>query len=172
MVLHRSFVVRKRLIPHEPLAFELDFTCITQLPVISQPVPRSGALLDLLARRVRQQGAHALDDVGLRPRHLLTLTVLRDQGESSQQALAGTLQIDRTNLVGLLNELEAEGLVERRRSTEDRRRHAVVITDTGRERLARAEFILAAAEDLVFAALTTDERVALYELLRKATAGC
>ena len=70
---------------------------------------RSGALLDLLTRRMRAAGETALTSTGLRPRHLLAMTVLRDQGESSQAALAGTLQLDRTNLVGLLNELEAEG---------------------------------------------------------------
>jgi DNA-binding MarR family transcriptional regulator len=139
--------------------------------VIDQPPRRSSALLDLLARRMRSQGESALGVVGLRPRHLLTLTVLRDLGESSQQALATTLQIDRTNLVGLLNELEAEALIERRRSADDRRRHSVAITDTGYRRLAQAEFALAAAENEVLAALTGAEREKLYALLMKATAG-
>jgi MarR family transcriptional regulator, lower aerobic nicotinate degradation pathway regulator len=144
---------------------------ITELPVISQPLRRSSALLDLLARRMRMQGESALGVVGLRPRHLLALTVLRDLGGSSQQALATTLQIDRTNLVGLLNELEADGLIERRRSAEDRRRHTVMLTDTGHERLAHAEFALAAVEDVVLASLTGAEREQLYALVQKATAG-
>ncbi|WP_028064068.1 MarR family winged helix-turn-helix transcriptional regulator [Solirubrobacter soli] len=146
---------------------------MTELPVISQPARRSGALLDLLSRRMRAAGETGLTTVGLRPRHLLTMTVLRDRGESSQADLAGTLQLDRTNLVGLLNELEADGLIERRRSPQDRRRHTVVLTDLGRERLARAEFVLAAAEDIVLANLTAKQRDTLYELLAKATAaGC
>jgi DNA-binding MarR family transcriptional regulator len=120
---------------------------------------------------MRAHGESALAVAGLRPRHLLTLTVLRDQSGSSQQVLATMLQIDRTNLVGLLNELEAEGLIERRRSAEDRRRHSVVLTYTGHERLAKAEFALAAAENVTLAALTEDEREALYALLQKATAG-
>jgi len=131
---------------------------------------RSGALLDLLSRRMRAVGESALQSQGLRPRHLLTMTVLRDRGESSQADLAGTLQLDRTNVVGLLNELEREGLIERRRSPEDRRRHTVRLTEEGRERLARAEFTLAAAEDLVLAGLTAKQRDTLYELLAKATA--
>jgi DNA-binding MarR family transcriptional regulator len=131
---------------------------------------RSAALLDLLSRRMRAVGESALQSTGLRPRHLLTMTVLRDRGESSQADLAGTLQLDRTNLVGLLNELENDGLIERRRSPEDRRRHTVVLTDDGRERLARAEFALAAAEDIVLAGLTAKQRDTLYELLAKATA--
>src|SRR6476659_2028816 len=109
---------------------------ITELPVISQPMRRSGALLDLLSRRMRAAGESALQAAGLRPRHLLAMTVLRDRGESSQADLAGTLQLDRTNVVGLLNELEREGLIERRRSPEDRRRHTVRLTEEGRERLA------------------------------------
>jgi DNA-binding MarR family transcriptional regulator len=131
---------------------------------------RSGALLDLLSRRMRAAGETALHAAGLRPRHLLAMTVLRDRGESSQADLAGTLQLDRTNVVGLLNELESEGLIERRRSPEDRRRHTVRLTEEGRERLARAEFTLAAAEDLVLAGLTAKQRDTLYELLAKATA--
>ncbi len=120
---------------------------------------------------MRAEGESVLELVGLRPRHMIALTVLRDLGSSSQQDLATTLQIDRTNLVGLLNELEAEGLIERRRSTEDRRRHSVAITSGGHQRLARAEFALAAAEDVALAALTDAERQQLYVLLQKATAG-
>jgi DNA-binding MarR family transcriptional regulator len=144
---------------------------VTELPVVSQPPHRSGALLELLARRMRSAGESALEHAGLRPRHLIALTVLRDRGDSGQADLAATLRIDRTNLVGLLNELERDGLIERRRSPEDRRRHTVVLTETGRERLARAEFMLSAAEDVVFGALTAKQRESLYELLQKAFAG-
>src|SRR5258708_2394227 len=116
------------------------------LPVINQPTHRTAALLDYLARRMRLRAESALAPLGLRPRHLVALTMLRDLGSSTQQALATTLQIDRTNLVGLLNELEGAGLIERRRSSEDRRRHTVELTDAGIELLAKAEFALAAVE--------------------------
>lgn len=42
--------------------------------------------------------------------------------------------MDGTNVVGLLNDLEKERLIERRRSTEDRRRHVVELTDAGNAR--------------------------------------
>lgn len=113
----------------------------------------------------------ALAPLGLRPRHLVTLTVLRDSGGITQQSLAEILQIDRTNLVGLLNELETDGLIERRRSTEDRRRHNVELTDAGRRILAKAEFELAAAEAVVLTALTADQREQLFGLLQAATGG-
>jgi DNA-binding MarR family transcriptional regulator len=130
---------------------------------------RSAALLDHLARLMRLRAESALEPIGLRPRHLVALTVLRDHGSPTQQALAAALQTDRTNLIGLLNELETDGLILRRRSTEDRRRHFVELTDEGTQRLAEAEAALAAAEDEVLAALDADQRETLYQLLAQAT---
>lgn len=140
----------------------------------SQPEPsehRSGPLLDHLARRMRLRAESVLAPFDLRPRHLVALTVLRAGGGISQQALASTLEMDGTNIVGLLNHLEAGGLVERRRSAIDRRRHVVEITDTGAKRLNEAECALATAEDEVLVALDPAEREALYELLRHAATG-
>src|SRR5260221_10871399 len=113
---------------------------MASLPVVNQPVHRTAALLNHLARRMRLRSAAVLAPLGLRPRHLVALTVLRDGGACTQQALATTLEMDGTNIVGLLNELEAEKLIERRRSPEDRRRHVVELTDAGASQLAKGEF--------------------------------
>lgn len=143
---------------------------MSSLPVVSQPPHRSAALLVHLARHMRVRSEAAIAPLGLRARHLIALTVLRDQRGSTQRSLATTLQIDRTNLVGLLNELEADGLISRRRSSEDRRRHIVELTGEGSKRLAQAEHALAAAEDEVLGALDRAQREELYLLLQQATA--
>jgi DNA-binding MarR family transcriptional regulator len=117
---------------------------------------------------MRRRAQLALEPLGLRPRHLITLTVLRDLAGSTQQDLAETLRIDRTNLVGLLNELEDAGLIERRRSPEDRRRHIVELTTAGRRKLATAEFELAAVEEDVLTALDEAQREQLFSLLQLA----
>jgi MarR family transcriptional regulator, lower aerobic nicotinate degradation pathway regulator len=142
---------------------------MSALPIVDQPSRRCSALLVHLARHMRLRSESALAPLGLRARHLIALTVLRDHGASTQQALATTLQIDRTNLVGLLNELEADRLIARRRSREDRRRHIVELTDAGAQRLAQAEFALAAAEDEVLGGLDREQRETLYDLLALAT---
>jgi DNA-binding MarR family transcriptional regulator len=142
---------------------------VSSLPVVNQPVHRCAALLDHLARHMRIRGESALSPLGLRPRHLVALTVLRDHAGATQQNLSRILQIDRTNLVGLLNELERDGLIERRRAEADRRRHTVELTQLGSERLAEAEFALAAAEDEVLGALDEAQRETLYELLQHAS---
>jgi MarR family transcriptional regulator, lower aerobic nicotinate degradation pathway regulator len=143
---------------------------IASLPVI-QPTPTHGsaALLAHLARRMRLRAESAIAPLGLRPRHLVALTMLRDGGASTQQALSTTLQVDSTNLVGLLNELEADKLIERRRSSEDRRRHIVELTPAGANMLAKAEFALATVEDDVLAHLDDEQRETLYRLLQQAT---
>jgi MarR family transcriptional regulator, lower aerobic nicotinate degradation pathway regulator len=142
-----------------------------ELPVVEQPLCRSAAMLDYLARQMRLRSEAALAPLGLRPRHLVALTMLRDSQEVTQQALSSILQIDGTNIVGLLNELESAGLVTRRRASEDRRRHIVELTEQGGGTLAQAEFVLAAVENDVFSALSSKEREQLAELLHRAAIG-
>ncbi|GAB3087298.1 MarR family winged helix-turn-helix transcriptional regulator [Micromonospora schwarzwaldensis] len=142
------------------------------MPAEPADARRSGPLLQHLARRMRLRSESVLTPLGLRPRHLVALTVLRDSGGISQQGLAGMLQIDGTNVVGLLNDLEAAGLVERRRSPTDRRRHVVSLTATGATRIREAECALADAEGEVLGALAPGERELLYDLLRRASQGC
>jgi DNA-binding MarR family transcriptional regulator len=147
---------------------------MTSSPVVQPaiaPVHRSGALLEHLARRTRLRAESVLAPLGLRQRHLVALTVLRYRGGSTQQALSSTLMMDGTNIVGLLNELESEQLIERRRSPQDRRRHVVELTAKGLERLGQAECALAAAENEVLGALDDAQRETLYSLLLQAANG-
>jgi DNA-binding MarR family transcriptional regulator len=134
------------------------------------PSHSSIALIDHLARLARARTDATLARVGLRPRHLVALTALRETGPTTQQALASVLAIDRTNLVGLLNELESAGFLSRQRSAADRRRHIVALTPEGERTLAAAERALATAETELLHGLTEEERCTLYELLQRATA--
>src|SRR5258708_30832889 len=144
---------------------------MTSQPVASPPVHRSGALLDHLARRMRLRAELVLAPLGLRPRHLVALTVLRGRDGITQQALSSTLEMDGTNIVGLLNELEAEDLIERRRSPEDRRRHVVVLTEAGAKRLAEAECALPAVDHEGLGAPDGRHRAAPYTPLPQAAHG-
>ena len=144
---------------------------MASLPLINRPAHHSGALLDHLARRMRLHAECVLAPLGLRPRHLVALTLLRDRGGSTQQVLASTLAMDGTNIVGLLNELEAQKLIERQRSPEDRRRHVVELTDAGAKQLAKAEVALIAVEDEVLRTLNENQRETLYSLLQQAANG-
>jgi DNA-binding MarR family transcriptional regulator len=124
-------------------------------------------LLAQLGRAVTRQYRCALSPIGLKPRETHALLQLRDSGAMSQQALGAALDTDASNLVALLNELEAEGLISRRRDPEDRRRHVVEVSKRGTKLVAEVERAAAEVEDEFFAALDEDERLELQGLLAR-----
>jgi DNA-binding MarR family transcriptional regulator len=143
---------------------------VNDQPIVSPGEHLSGPLLVHLARRMQTDADAELASFGLRARHVIALTLLRDLGEQNQSDLAATLGLDPTNVVALLNELESADLIERRRSPQDRRRHTVSLTAAGRRRLKEVEQLLAGLEHRLLSALTPDERATFYKLLVRATA--
>ncbi|MET0455797.1 MAG: MarR family winged helix-turn-helix transcriptional regulator [Mycobacterium sp.] len=138
-----------------------------ELP-ISVSARASGPLVEYLARLLRSEAESELEAFGLRPRHVIALTVLRELGDQNQADLAETLRIDRTNVVALLNDLEEWQYITRRRTPDDRRRHTVALTAAGRERLAEVDGAIVASESRVLAALDADQQATLHELLQQA----
>jgi DNA-binding MarR family transcriptional regulator len=148
-----------------------ELPSIDQLPVVlQQPRGQTGPLLELIARRVRAEAESEIEAFNLRPRHVVALTLLQLLGPQSQSDLADALRVDGTNLVGLLNDLEAEDLIERRRSPQDRRRHTVSLTPTGVRRLVELEHALRDAEQRVLAVLDSDQQDTLRALLEQLAA--
>jgi DNA-binding MarR family transcriptional regulator len=141
-----------------------------EFPIVAPPSLVSAPLIEYLARRLRSEMELEVETFGLRTRHMIALTLLREFGERGQSELAEALWVDPTNLVGLLNELEAADLIERRRSPQDRRRHTVALTPAGSRRLAEIEVVLARVEHRVLAALDSGEQATLYTLLHRAAA--
>ena len=74
---------------------------------------------------------------------------------------------DRTSVVAIVDDLEGEGLVERRRNPADRRAYALEVTRRGEDWLERARPALVAAEDRLLASLEPGERAELVERLRR-----
>jgi DNA-binding MarR family transcriptional regulator len=124
-------------------------------------------LLDHLARVGRRAAEGSMTPAGLRPRHLIALTLLNEHGPAGQHGLAEALSLDPSNVVGLLNELEDRGLITRRRDPADRRRHIVELSKAGAGELCLAQTRLTLVEDQLFKALSADERATLYRLLAR-----
>jgi DNA-binding MarR family transcriptional regulator len=128
--------------------------------------------MNLLTRLSRDVYRRATEDViGIRLKQFIALDYLREQGGTTQQQLGETLHLDANNCVILLNDLEEDGYVARRRDPTDRRRHLVEMTPAGRKALERAEVKLETLEEEVIGTLDEDERSTLRELLAKAL-GC
>lgn len=127
------------------------------------------ALTPLLSRLSRAVYRRTSDEMlGMRLKDYVALANLVDRTGISQQEMGSMLCVDANNLVILLNELEAAGLVLRRRDPSDRRRHLVDITPEGRQSLERAERAIAGVEDEMLRALSPKERTSLYRTLTKA----
>jgi DNA-binding MarR family transcriptional regulator len=126
-------------------------------------------LLTRLAKGVHRRTSEEL--LGMSLRHFVVLSYLADHDRVPQQELAEVFHMDANNLVLLLNELEDDFLVRRDRDPDDRRRHLVEITDSGRESLVQAQEARDEVEDDVLRALSQSERDTLRRLLIKALDG-
>ena len=124
-------------------------------------------LLKRLGLAAKEQAIEGYEPTGLNPYHHAVLAVLDEGARETQNAVADALGYDRGQLVGLLDELEQRGLVERRRDPDDRRRHTVSLTADGRQALGRLRALAGKLEDDFLAGLDEDERAQLYALLRQ-----
>jgi DNA-binding MarR family transcriptional regulator len=126
-------------------------------------------LLTRLAKQVYRRSTEEL--LGIHMRLVMALSYLRDHDGAPQQELAEALSMDANNVVLLLNELEDFGHVTRRRDPDDRRRHRVELTESGRRALIEAERAQETIEDDVLQGLGAEDRAALKRLLTLALRG-
>ena len=75
----------------------------------------------------------------LRPADYSALALIAANPGSKQIQIARVLGIKRANFVALINLLEARGLVERRQPANDRRSHALFLTEEGTQLMARLD---------------------------------
>lgn len=133
-----------------------------------------GPAADSAAFLLAQIGAHAalefgkrLESLNLARPHAGILRILQGQPGMTQQALAVLLGMVPSRLVALIDELEERRLVERRDNTEDRRRHALHLTEAGRTALEAVGRVSREHEHALLAALSADEQRHLAALLQR-----
>jgi DNA-binding MarR family transcriptional regulator len=128
-------------------------------------------LIARVARLVRQRFEEVLMPLGLRQRHLVALSYLREHGPTAQQQLAERLRMDASSMVCLLNMLEDGDLVIRHRDRTDRRRAIIELSPKGELVLREVDEALEVVEDEVLTRLEDRERSALRQLLAKLDVG-
>lgn len=126
--------------------------------------------IQLLAKHVGQAKDRALAEVGLQEFEFATLHRLGAReapGRATPSELAAELMLSPAGMTGRLDTLEQSGLVRRVRSSQDRRRVDVELTEAGRTRWLAAMELRGQAEDSMVAPLDPADQDALSALLKR-----
>jgi DNA-binding MarR family transcriptional regulator len=142
-------------------------------PAPTDAVASEGGCCLLMTRLGRASGvqlAATLAALGMHPHEFAVLKGLDAAGALAQGRLAEALRVHPSNLVAVIDGLEAQGLVLRRRDPGDRRRYLVELTPKGRRRLDRAEGAAQQVEEDLLAPLNEAERSHLRSYLTRLAA--
>jgi DNA-binding MarR family transcriptional regulator len=126
-----------------------------------------GFLLSQVAAHSASGFAKRLEPLGFKPAYFGILRIIEKFDGLSQQALGEKLGMFASRLVGLLDEMEKLGLVERRNSPSDRRTYALFLTAVGKEAVTQLTLVSRQHQDKVFAALEPHERELLTKFLQR-----
>ena len=130
---------------------------------------RLGDFVGFRLRRVQNQlsrkFATATAGLGLRQGLFSSLAIVSANPGISQSELSREVGLDKSVTVTMVDELEKYGWAERRRSSEDRRRHALYVTPAGEAKLDSLFALMDETEAAVLHQLTSGELAMLSELL-------
>jgi DNA-binding MarR family transcriptional regulator len=123
------------------------------------------------AARGTRRANRMLAPLGLKVRHYAVLSLACSEVAPSQRMLADFLDLDPSQVVALVDELESRGLVRRVVDKRDRRTKVIRGTRSGEELCEKAAAETRAAEEISLAALSEQERETLRLLLRSLVFG-
>jgi DNA-binding MarR family transcriptional regulator len=124
-------------------------------------------LLSQVGARSAQLFAERLGPLGVSPRAFGVLSNVAAADTRTQQQLADALGMHRNNMVGLIDEMEAAGWVQRHRNPQDRRAFDVRLTPAGAALLARVRKMMPEMENALGGKLSPAERRTLADLLAR-----
>ncbi|MGI8333188.1 MarR family winged helix-turn-helix transcriptional regulator [Actinomadura scrupuli] len=126
-----------------------------------------GLLLRLAHMRAAKSFSEALRPYGIESRHYGVMLSLGMGGTHTQRQLIDRIGSDKSSMVRMIDDLETRGLVVRGPAEGDRRAHAVVLTEAGRETLAATQRVAREVNDRLLDCLTPREQATLNSLLAR-----
>jgi DNA-binding MarR family transcriptional regulator len=129
-----------------------------------------GPRVRLLRNALAARSIAALEEFGLPTGSLTVLSLIAANPGSSQTALARAAGLNKSALVGIVDELETRGLAARDRSASDRRRNRLSVTPAGEAAMRAMLERVSKGEDIVREALGGPGHARLLELLDRANA--
>src|SRR4051795_11602551 len=123
------------------------------------PAREAWALMVRLMLSNKQRMAAIAQEFELAPMQMQALMALQPGSELPMSTLAGTLACDASNVTGIVDRLEARGLIERREAPRDRRVKMLAVTPEGARFRARVGKRMATPPEPVAGLSRADQRV-------------
>jgi MarR family transcriptional regulator, lower aerobic nicotinate degradation pathway regulator len=130
----------------------------------------SAFLLARLGTFVKERGQDEFRANGCQLFDYGVLALLGESTRETQATIADALKLDRGQLVGILDRLENDGLVQRHRDPNDRRRHLVSLTPAGDRQLLKLRAIVQRIESELLLPLDDATQQALHTALTQLAA--
>jgi DNA-binding MarR family transcriptional regulator len=127
----------------------------------------TGYLVSRVGAFAQRRFAERIATLGLTTRMWGALNVLEAEQPITQQALGKAVEADPSSMVATIDQLESQGLVERRPHPSDRRANALHMTAAGERTLRQGRKLAREAQEELLGPLDEDERRQLHELLFK-----
>ena len=124
-------------------------------------------------RRARGRASAEIEREGITLAQYQLLSAFADRGRDDEVpvgVLAEAAGIAQPTATRMLDSLEREGMVERRSSTEDRRRVAVALTNRGRKVVGKKKELVEAKRAALYRSLPSADRERAADLLRRLAA--
>jgi DNA-binding MarR family transcriptional regulator len=130
-------------------------------------VREAWSLLGRLFWQMRPRMLATAGELGLTPPQMFALRALDPDAPVPMRELAHQLHCDSSNVTGLVDGLEAQGLVERRAAEHDRRVRMLVVTERGAQVRRRITDVVEEVPPALASLSPADQR-ALRDILRRA----
>jgi len=127
-----------------------------------------GPAVRLLRNILTTRIVAAYERFGLRSGSFSTMALIAANPGCSQSEIAREIGSDKSIVVALVDDLEKRGLAQRARSTQDRRRNVLTLTDKGRALMDEINAAARSVEAPIREALSPGEWTTLIRLTRRA----
>lgn len=121
--------------------------------------------LSVIARQLRAHFDQSVVRLGVTRSQWTVIAVVARHPGATQRTIANLLEVAEASAGRMIDRLCADGLVERRQRDDDRRAHAVYLTETGQKITLKLAGIARANEEVAFAGFEFDDLTRFNTLL-------
>ena len=108
---------------------------------------------------------------GITPIQFAVMGKLQEKANLDQKTVAKSIGLDTSTIGGVIDRLEARGLVQRNAAENDRRVHLLSLTQDGYHLLSEVGPAVLMAQERILSPLTSDEQTAFLNMLQRLIQG-